>query len=240
MWMTSRSVTHFDRSPQLREQWGPGGFFDGPRSRATVHRRMTTAGDRSNAAPLRIVADANLDPHPFPSTVLSFRTVYRQYFDFVWSSARRFGVQAEAMDDLVQEVFIVIHSKLEALEKPEALRSWIYGVVRRVASNHRRALQTQTAAGILVGSYAETESKEPTPFEHLKTNADLEFLASLLAELDEAKREVFALVELDELTVPEAAEVLEIPLNTAYSRLRAARLAFEAALARRRQLSKGT
>jgi RNA polymerase sigma-70 factor (ECF subfamily) len=64
-------------------------------------------------------------------------------------------------------------------------------------------------------------------------------LASLLAELDEPKREVFALVEVDEMTVPEAAEVLEIPLNTAYSRLRAARQAFEAALARREEHSIG-
>jgi RNA polymerase sigma-70 factor (ECF subfamily) len=58
-------------------------------------------------------------------------------------------------------------------------------------------------------------------------------LYSLLDELDPAKREVFTLVEIDELTVPEAASVLEIPLNTAYSRLRVARQDFEAALARR-------
>ena len=54
----------------------------------------------------------------------------------------------------------------------------------------------------------------------------------MLAELDEPKREVFSLVELEELTVPEVADALEIPLNTAYSRLRMAREAFEAALAR--------
>jgi RNA polymerase sigma-70 factor (ECF subfamily) len=87
--------------------------------------------------------------------------------------------------------------------------------------------------------HPEPASSQPTPFEQLKTNADLEFLASLLAELDEPKREVFALVEVDEMTVPEAAEVLEIPLNTAYSRLRAARQAFEAALARREEQSIG-
>jgi RNA polymerase sigma-70 factor (ECF subfamily) len=55
----------------------------------------------------------------------------------------------------------------------------------------------------------------------------------LLEELDEPKREVFAMAELDELTVPEIAEILEIPLNTVYSRLRAARQAFEEVLARR-------
>jgi RNA polymerase sigma-70 factor (ECF subfamily) len=144
------------------------------------------------------------------------------------------------MDDLVQEVFIVIHAKLEGLDKPAALRSWIYGVVRRTASNHRRALRNQTTAVVSSSSYEEAVSHEPTPFEHLKNHAELQFLASLLTELDEPKREIFAMVELDELTVPEAAEVLEIPLNTAYSRLRSARQAFEAAVSRRGERSKGT
>ena len=92
----------------------------------------------------------------------------------------------------------------------------------------------------MAGSYGESVSPQPTPLEQMNTNADLQLLASLLDELDEPKREVFALVEVDELTVPEAADVLEIPLNTAYSRLRAARQAFEASLARRRERSKGT
>jgi RNA polymerase sigma-70 factor (ECF subfamily) len=201
---------------------------------------MSTA-ELTDATARRVVDAANPGARPLPSIVLSFQVVYTQYFDFVWSSARRFGIAPDAMDDIVQEVFIVIHAKLDSLERPEALRNWIYGVVRRVASNHRRALRTQTAAGIVVGSYGETaESREPTPFEHLRTNADLVLLASLLNELDEPKREVFALVELDELTVPEAAEILELPLNTAYSRLRAARQAFETAVARRREQNKGT
>jgi RNA polymerase sigma-70 factor (ECF subfamily) len=200
---------------------------------------MSTAGV-SNATDHRVADDANSGSRP--STSIGFKTVYRQYFDFVWASVRRFGVQPGEMDDVVQEVFIVIHAKLAALERPESLRSWIYGVVRRVASNHRRSLRTQIAAGIFVGTpYREiAESREPTPFEPMKTNADIAILASLLDELDEPQREVFALVELDELTVPEAAEVLQIPVNTAYSRLRVARQAFEAAVARRRERSKGT
>jgi RNA polymerase sigma-70 factor (ECF subfamily) len=82
-------------------------------------------------------------------------------------------------------------------------------------------------------------SRAPTPLEQTERNAELELLARLLDELDEPKREVFALVELEELSVPEAAEVLEIPLNTAYSRLRAARQSFDLALARIEARSKG-
>jgi RNA polymerase sigma-70 factor, ECF subfamily len=60
----------------------------------------------------------------------------------------------------------------------------------------------------------------------------LELLESILAEIDEPKREVFVMVEVLEMTVPEVAQAIEIPINTAYSRLRMARQSFEEVLAR--------
>lgn len=163
---------------------------------------------------------------------LSFQAIYRTYFELVWSTARRLGVPPDAMDDVVQEVFIVVHSKLVTLEHPEALRSWIYGIARRTVSSHHRARRSRIPLGVQPGVEREAISQEPTPLAQTETSAELQLLMSLLAELDEPKREVFALVELEELSVPEVAELLGIPLNTAYSRLRAARQAFDAALAR--------
>jgi RNA polymerase sigma-70 factor (ECF subfamily) len=143
------------------------------------------------------------------------------------------------MDDLVQEVFIVIHARCHTLQDPKALRSWIYGVVRRTASSQRRAARTRVGAGTVFGFEDELRSAAPTPLEQTERNAELTLLTSLMAELDEPKREVFELVELEELSVPEVAELLQIPLNTAYSRLRLARRAFEAALARHNARNKG-
>jgi len=167
-----------------------------------------------------------------------FAKIYEQYFNFVWSSARRLGVELAAIDDVVQEIFIVIHARVETLEKPEALRSWIYGVVRRTVSTYHRTRRNRGAIGMMPVVEEEIVSYAPTPLEQTEQNADLELLQRLLSELDEPKREVFSLVELEELTVPEVADALEIPLNTAYSRLRAARDAFEAALARHEARSK--
>lgn len=169
----------------------------------------------------------------------SFAVVYRQYFDFVWSLARRFGVEPEAMDDVVQEIFLVIHAKLDTLENPDALRSWIYGVVRRSVSSYRRARKTRQGAEIAVGYVGQMPSDVASPLAQAETHADLQLLASLLDELDEQKREVFAMVELDELTAPEVAALLDIPLNTAYSRLRAARQAFQEALSRHKARTGG-
>jgi RNA polymerase sigma-70 factor (ECF subfamily) len=163
--------------------------------------------------------------------VSSFESIYQQYFDFVWSSVRRLGVGNAAVDDVVQEVFIVIHSRLDTLEQPEALRSWIYGIVRRTVSSHHRAQRTKEASGAALAAEPETR-RSPTPFDFADQNDQVRLLGHILAELDEPKREVFMMVELDELTVPEVAEILDIPLNTAYSRLRAARQAFEEAIER--------
>lgn len=172
--------------------------------------------------------------------MLSFDAIYQQYFAFVWSSAKRLGISHEALDDVVQEVFIVIHGRLHTLERPESLKSWIYGIVRRIVSAHHRAHRTKLASGARFASESETHAERPpTPLELTEKVSALEVLSRLLAELDEPKRELFSLVELDEMSVPEAAEALEIPLNTAYSRLRAARIAFEEARARHTARSQG-
>lgn len=176
----------------------------------------------------------------YPSSDLDvpqFEAIYQQYFDFVWSSARRLGVGGDSMDDVVQEVFIVVHSRLQTLQQPESLRSWIYGVVRRTVSGHRRTNRAKLARESVVA--AEGSRPAPTPFDLTEQAGELKLLNKLLAGLDEAKREIFLLVEVDEMSVPEVAEALEIPLNTAYSRLRAARQAFDEALGRHALRSEG-
>jgi RNA polymerase sigma-70 factor (ECF subfamily) len=162
-----------------------------------------------------------------------FSSIYRDYFNFVWSCTKRLGTRDEATDDVVQEIFIVIHARLHSLERPEALRSWIYGIVRRTVSAHRRSRRTRE--GTLSSLPVEGERQKPwppTPLELAEQSEQVKWLSTLLEELDEETREVFVLAELEEMTAPEIAEAIEVPVNTVYSRLRAARAAFEEALAR--------
>jgi RNA polymerase sigma-70 factor (ECF subfamily) len=191
-------------------------------------------------------APASLDQQPLDSRrsatpLPSFEAIYKLYLDFVWSSVRRLGVGDDAVDDVVQEVFVIIHARLHTLQQPDSLRSWIYGVVRRTVSGYRRSLKARGRSSESVGFFdqAALESGQLTPSEQKEQNDRLNLLAKLLSELDESKREVFWLAELDEMTVPEIAHALEIPLNTAYSRLRAARQAFEQALTRHTARERG-
>src|SRR3954469_10332935 len=100
-----------------------------------------------------------------PGLVQNFPAVYRAYFDFVWSCTRRLGVSAGATDDVVQEVFIVIHGRLHTLERPEALRSWIYGVVRRVVSAHHRARRSKLDSALPFEMAELSGPRQPTPLD---------------------------------------------------------------------------
>jgi len=192
---------------------------------------MTESNSKTDAA--AILPDADREPRRSPYSVPSFPAIYRQYFDFVWSSARHLGAAADAVDDVVQDVFVVIHGRLATLQNPEALRSWIYGIVRRTVSDYRRSRRNRDAAGARLGAELKsTGHSQPSPLDMTERNAELGLLESILAELDEPKREIFVMVEVLEMTVPEVVQALAIPLNTAYSRLRLARKLFEEVLAR--------
>jgi RNA polymerase sigma-70 factor, ECF subfamily len=167
-----------------------------------------------------------------------FEIVYERYFDFVWSMVRRFGIGREVTKDVVQEVFVVVHSKLHTLERPESLRSWLYSIVRRTASDHRRKRSEQPADSEMATELlADTRSRSPADL--AEQNAEVRRLWALLDQLDPIKREVFIMAELEQFTCPEIAEALGIPVNTVYSRLRAAREAFEAAMVRESARARG-
>jgi RNA polymerase sigma-70 factor, ECF subfamily len=166
----------------------------------------------------------------------SFPEVYDRYFDFVWRVARRLGVGHEALDDIVQETFLVVHRRLAEARSGE-LRPWIYGITVHTVRNHRRSLRRKSPHARGDGApdpdaLADIESDGP---ERRAEKAEAaRALYAILDDLDDDKREVFVLVELEQLSVTDVADVLGMKLNTVYSRLRLARAEFEEGVARHR------
>lgn len=195
------------------------------------HRQdeQTLSRGASARTDLHLEAESSADAGP-EGNVPDFDAIYEAYFEFVWSTARRLGVATEAMDDVVQEIFMLIHSKIGTLRQPGSLRSWIYGIVRRRASEHRRSQRASRASSEGLALHPDLSRASPsTPLDVAELSDRAKMLFALLDEIEWWQREVFVLAELDEMTAPEIAEALQVPLNTVYSRLRTARIAFEAA-----------
>jgi RNA polymerase sigma-70 factor (ECF subfamily) len=168
---------------------------------------------------------------------VAFADVYREHFGFVWRSARALGIPGAALDDVVQEVFVVVHRRLPEFENRSSLRTWVSGIVLHVARRHRRTLGRKSPHELALDGPIDPEtlrSNARDPYETTALAEDARLLQRLLDQLDDDKREVLVLAELEELPVPEIADVLGLKLNTAYSRLRLARAEFDQALARHR------
>lgn len=148
----------------------------------------------------------------------------------IWRCLRRFGVPAADVEDHLQAVLIQLYGRWERLGLlPTAqLRSYACVVaigVARGAARKRQRTGTST-------TFADDIAAEGTPETQAVRQEELEQLDAVLATLDEERREVFVLYELEGLTGPEIAELLDLPVGTVASRLRRARADFEAAVAR--------
>ena len=168
------------------------------------------------------------DPHQLFDTHLSF----------VWRNLRRLGVPDSQVEDAAQDVFLVVHRRWETWSPGlSTIETWLFGIVLRIARNYRRA-QRRRLLWLLPATSHEALSDIPTsadgPAEILARREAVTLFERALAELDETKRAVFLLVDVEQLAVPEAAVALGINLNTAYWRLRKARLTFHRMLKRMR------
>lgn len=190
---------------------------------------------------LRIIvgSEAVLDrvvPVAAPSRpeTLVFDEVYREHFSFVWRAARRLGVRDASLDDVVQEVFVIVHRRLDSFEGRSSLKTWLFGIALRVVRDHRRAARRRPAEAAAAVDPDETRSTTAGPAEAAERSEAVRVLHALLDQLDDERREVFVMAELEQMPMPEIAETLGINVNTAYARLRIARQEFELALARHR------
>ncbi|XXU61304.1 sigma-70 family RNA polymerase sigma factor [Sorangium sp. So ce1078] len=161
-----------------------------------------------------------ISPEASPSGGATFRQLFEEYAPFVWRALRHMGVPDREVPDLCQEVFLVVHRKLGEFDGRSSLRTWIYGICFRTASEHRRRAHVRREE--MTESIPDEGMPPPQPEELLRKQAR-ELLQRALSSLDEEKRAVLVLFELEGLPMTEVAEVVGCPLSTAYSRLYAAR-----------------
>lgn len=161
-----------------------------------------------------------------------------EHYDFVWRSLRRLGVTPPETDDATQQVFLILSRKLSSVREGEE-RSYIFGIVLRVAANMRRDRASARRREVSEADAPEPSSHGPTAEVSLNRQEARAVLDDILAGMSEERRVVFVLFELEELSKPEIAELLGVPVGTVASRLRRAREDFDAAVARLRARRQG-
>ena len=172
------------------------------------------------------------DTRTSSGTSASLRELFATHAPYVWNTLRRFGVPDSDLEDVTHDVFVQVQRHLADYDPALPVRPWLFGFAFRLASQRRRRAfrRHETQSG------QDHEAVDPAalPDERLAAAQDRRLVLRALEAIDLERRAVFVLSQIDEAPMAEVARALGIPVNTAYSRLRAARVEFAAAVKRLR------
>lgn len=154
---------------------------------------------------------------------LQTATVYDGYAPFVWRSLQRMGVPSSDLDDALQEVFIVVHRKLDQYDAGRAkLSTWLFGITLNVARKHRSRGRLSLGADVDA-----TASDQPCQDTQLQRKQQAERLNVALGKMRPEHSATFVMFELEGLSCQEIADLTGVPVGTVYSRLHKARDQFK-------------
>jgi len=152
------------------------------------------------------------------------------YLDQVWRQLRAMGVHESQVDDATQEVFLIAHSKIEQFQGRAQLGTWLYAIAYRVGCNFRRKVRRETASELDENEYRAVDGD---PEQSLRDKRAAIMVERFCAGLSEKLRDVFVLCLLEQQPASEVAQILGVPENTVYSRVRIVRAEFRRMLEER-------
>jgi RNA polymerase sigma-70 factor (ECF subfamily) len=168
---------------------------------------------------------------PAEPVALEVRTIYREQARFVWLSLQRLGIHPSDLDDIAQDVFMIVHRRLDTFDRRARISTWLFGICMRVAANYRR--RRRWTHEVLSGGFEDERPATLTAADDILVRREQRELAErALNRLDVAKRATFVMFEIESLSCNEIADLMNVPVGTVYSRLHSARRQLEKHLSR--------
>jgi RNA polymerase sigma-70 factor (ECF subfamily) len=153
----------------------------------------------------------------------TFRQIYEAELGYVYTSLRRLGVKVRHLEDLTHDVFLVVHRKLDDYDSSRPLRPWLFGIAYRVALDHKRKFANHRE--IPEDDFSNTLAEDSDGATQRRLDAR-ERVMEALEQIPLERRVIFVLHELDGCPIAEVAATFGLPLHTAYSRHKKAKLEF--------------
>jgi RNA polymerase sigma-70 factor (ECF subfamily) len=184
----------------------------------------------SSFAPARVssASAAGVDARVPEST--DFREIFDQHASMVGRTLRYLGVPEADLMDAAQDVFLVVDRRRGEFEGRASLATWIRQICLRVAQAHRRRRWRRREEIVDLPPETPVEARQDVDIEARERRV---LLTRLLDALDDEQRAVIVLYEIERLPMREVADAVGCPLQTAYSRRKAALEKLRAGLATR-------
>jgi len=174
-----------------------------------------------------------------PGPSLEFRAIYERWFSEVSRWIRAMGGPEAEREDLVQDVFLVVHRRLPDFDG-QNVAGWLYQIARHRVRDFRRLLWVRH---LLLGRVPLSEglsASGASPADSLETNEKRALLERLLGRLNESERAAVVLFEIDGYSGEEIAEIQGVPVNTVWARIHKARKKLKASLEKHERRARPT
>lgn len=162
-----------------------------------------------------------------PPPKVDLAAAFHEHGAFLFRNVLRWVQNPDEADDIVQDVFLIANRKQHELDDDTHLRAWLYKTAQNVVKHHRRSYARRRRL-------ADAASEEAPSFDDNKLDADevirakrnKDLVRRCAGKLAASQRDVFILFELEDLSGPEIAELLDISENAVWTRLLRARKRF--------------
>jgi RNA polymerase sigma-70 factor (ECF subfamily) len=141
-------------------------------------------------------------------------------------------VRQPDLQDVTHDLFLAVHRHLHEYDERKPVRPWLFAFAIRTATDYRRLARHRLDLVEDMEKVSGLVDRGALPEERASAREQLDRVAQALDALSWDRRVLFVLHEIDGVSVPEAAALLGIPVNTAASRLRLAREDFAMAIRR--------
>lgn len=175
---------------------------------------------------VRSVSDAELLSAHAQGDPRAFAELLGRHQDYLWSLARRTSRSPEDAADALQEALLSAHRQAAAFRGDSAVRSWLHRIV--VNSCLDRIRRNQVRVAVPLPDFADGGPVDTV--DHYRKLEITMLVQEAIAALPHEQRQVIVAVDLQSLTVQEAAELLDIPVGTVKSRASRGRLKLARAL----------
>jgi RNA polymerase sigma-70 factor (ECF subfamily) len=150
---------------------------------------------------------------------------YQRELDYLLRTLERLSGRSPEVEDMAQEVFLVLRRTWRDYDQSRPLKPFLFGIAFRVASSHRRRFWREIPYAVV-----ESEDSAPSPDREVEASQARAIVLAALQKIPLPRRAVLVMHDLDHTSMQDIASALSIPLFTAYSRLRKARLELEQAI----------
>jgi RNA polymerase sigma-70 factor (ECF subfamily) len=168
----------------------------------------------------------------------SFEELLGRYNNKVFSLATRLTRNPEDAEEVLQDVFVTVHRKLDSFAGKSSFSSWLYRITVNAAFmklRKRRQIQSVSLEDILQQPQMTSALRAPdTTFVDAQSmrNEMLSALEVAISRLPDEYRPVFILRDVDGLTSKEVGKILDLTIPAVKSRLHRSRLMLRRRLAR--------